>query len=468
MIYLFEEFRLSPSGYTLSKNDSEREIEPQVLELIILLVKNHGQLITKDDIIDRIWAGQIRSESSITTLISQARLALDDSGKSQRFIKTVHNKGYKFIGDVTVKDHDEALISSRHESTTLEISDAQKRLPVKTIMLAGVAALGAFAFMKFSPKIVPAKREVATILENSIPENMSEYAELGFSRNPNIVPKGKAVTFDISDHKVGDIIDGGDGFDTIDLRAYTQGGFFVGLPGEVARDLKYKKGEGEYILRNIENIIGTPQDDLFRGSIFPNVIRGEAGDDQLFGFGDQDIIYGGPGNDYLNGGYELDVIYGGPGNDRIVVATISRGDHIDGGEDEDTFDLSKFTAAPYHVDLSKELSRELSDREVDTYKIVNVENIVGTPMDDTLIGDGQNNVIQGGDGNDRIDGGAGRDVAVYQGKRLNYMVSQMADNTLIITDKSGYDGIDTVTRIEMFKFSDVNIATGDMNPALAE
>ncbi|MEP3891984.1 MAG: winged helix-turn-helix domain-containing protein [Hellea sp.] len=463
MIYVFDDFRLSPTGFTLTKNESERNIEPQVLDLIVLLVKNHGQLITKDDIIEKIWDGQIRSESSISTLVSQARAALDDSGRSQKFIKTVHNKGYKFIGDVTVTVPGETDRQDPIETDLLETPKPEKQLPIKAIMFVSGLVLVSFGLIKMSTGFVPDEtREATTILDNSIPENVNEYARTGISRNPNIVPKGKAVTFAISDHSVGDIIDGGDGFDTLDLSTYTDGGVFVGLPGQVARDRKYKKGEGEYNILNIENVIGTPQDDLIRGSIFPNVIRGGDGDDQLFSYGDQDVIYGGPGDDYLNGGYELDIIYGGPGNDRILVATISRGDHMDGGDDEDTFDLSKFTASPYYVDLSKEFSRELSDREKDIYKIVNVENVVGTPMNDTIIGDLKDNVLKGGGGSDVLNGGDGDDIAVYQGEYVNYVFSINEDNSLKITDKFGYDGIDSVTNIETFRFSDKSLTIAEI------
>lgn len=456
MIYRFENFTLDPSGHSLKLSGQDCDVEPQVFDLITLLVKNHGKLISKDTIIDEIWDGKFISESSISTRINSARSALNDNGKSQRLIKTIHNKGYKFVGKVNAVAPDDDL----NPPNAADI----KVLPVKSLYsfkaagfivaaVIGTAAILSVTFVAFSGLTSPASQ----FSEKPNIDSAAENAARGYSLNPNRIPKGKANNFVISEYSIGDTLDGKKGVDTLDLSNYTDGGFFVGLFAGKARDLRFEEGDGEYNVINIENIIGTPQDDIFRGSIFPNIIRGGAGNDQLFSYGDRDFIYGGPGNDYINGGYDIDIIDAGPGDDRILVATVSRGDHVDGGPGMDTFDLSKFTASPYHVDLSNRTSRELSDRGIDIYKLENVENVVGTALNDIIIGDEKDNVLTGSGGDDDLNGGIGQDTAVFRGQHDNYIFEILADKKLTITDKFGYDGIDTLNNIEAFKFSDTTL-----------
>ena len=97
MIYGFEDFELDTRKHVLRRNDEEIKVEPQVFDLLTLLIKNHDRLVTKDEIIETIWHGRAISETAISSRISSARSALNDDGKQQRLIKTRHNKGLRFM-----------------------------------------------------------------------------------------------------------------------------------------------------------------------------------------------------------------------------------------------------------------------------------------------------------------------------------------------------------------------------------
>ena len=87
MIYCFEDFELDTRQHVLRCNGEEIKVEPQVFDLLVLLVENHDRLVTKDEIIDSIWQGRAISETAISSRISSARTALNDNGKQQRLIK---------------------------------------------------------------------------------------------------------------------------------------------------------------------------------------------------------------------------------------------------------------------------------------------------------------------------------------------------------------------------------------------
>ena len=77
-------------------------VEPQVFDLLIFLVENRERVVSKDDLIERIWDGRIVSESTLTSRINAARKAVGDSGKDQAVIRTIARKGFRFVGDVHV------------------------------------------------------------------------------------------------------------------------------------------------------------------------------------------------------------------------------------------------------------------------------------------------------------------------------------------------------------------------------
>lgn len=100
MSYRIGETELDPLKFELRRAGSAVAVEPQVLGLLLYLVENRDRLITKDEIVDRIWKGRIVSDSAITSRVKSARQVLGDDGREQRLIRTVHGKGYRFVGEV--------------------------------------------------------------------------------------------------------------------------------------------------------------------------------------------------------------------------------------------------------------------------------------------------------------------------------------------------------------------------------
>ena len=85
-----------------------------------------------------------------------------------------------------------------------------------------------------------------------------------------------------------------------------------------------------------------------------------------------------------------------------------------------------------------------------------IENAIGGLGDDVLVGNLSNNVLRGNRGNDQLDGGDGIDTAVFTGSRVGYTLS--IGNKTQITDESGLEGTDTLTKIERLHFTDKSVA----------
>ncbi|TGD74354.1 transcriptional regulator [Mangrovimicrobium sediminis] len=102
MIYAFDEFELDLARAELRRAGQLCAIEPQVFALIALLVEHRDRLVSRDEILDRVWDGRVVSDSALTSRIKSARRVLGDDGKAQRFIKTVHGKGLRFVASARV------------------------------------------------------------------------------------------------------------------------------------------------------------------------------------------------------------------------------------------------------------------------------------------------------------------------------------------------------------------------------
>jgi TolB-like protein len=75
-------------------------VGPQVFDILVYLVENRERVVTKDNLLDAVWAKRIVSESTLTTHINAVRKAIGDNGNEQRLIRTIPRKGFRFIGNV--------------------------------------------------------------------------------------------------------------------------------------------------------------------------------------------------------------------------------------------------------------------------------------------------------------------------------------------------------------------------------
>ena len=120
MRWTFGDFQLDPERFELSRGGHPVRLEPQVLSLVIHLVRNRDRMVTKDEIVAAVWHSQAVSDASISSRIRSARQALGDDGTKQQVIRTVHGRGVRFVADVTVLQpaaaaaHPEATEPSDH------------------------------------------------------------------------------------------------------------------------------------------------------------------------------------------------------------------------------------------------------------------------------------------------------------------------------------------------------------------
>ncbi len=104
MDILFEDFVLAPHRRELNRNGAIVALEPQVFDLLVHLVRHRGRVVSKDELIDSVWAGRIVSDSTIESRVSLLRKSLGDDGQHQRLVRTYARKGLRFVGQVREDD----------------------------------------------------------------------------------------------------------------------------------------------------------------------------------------------------------------------------------------------------------------------------------------------------------------------------------------------------------------------------
>jgi DNA-binding winged helix-turn-helix (wHTH) protein len=83
------------------------EIEKKPMELLIFLVGRRDQLLTREEIVKKLWRSNlfIDTERNVTTSSEKIRTALGDNSAKPRFVETVVGKGYRFTGPMRVIDY---------------------------------------------------------------------------------------------------------------------------------------------------------------------------------------------------------------------------------------------------------------------------------------------------------------------------------------------------------------------------
>ncbi len=97
----FGPFHLDPAERLLLREGTPVALTPKAFDVLVHLVTRHGHLVTKQELLDSVWAGTFVEEANLTYTISALRRALGDGQHGERFIQTVPTKGYRFVAAVS-------------------------------------------------------------------------------------------------------------------------------------------------------------------------------------------------------------------------------------------------------------------------------------------------------------------------------------------------------------------------------
>jgi len=102
--YLFGDVVLDTDRYELCRAGEPVHVEPQVFDVLALLLGNRHRVVPKTELLDTVWGDRFVGESALSSRIKAARQAVGDDGSAQKVIRTLHGRGYRFVADVRVAD----------------------------------------------------------------------------------------------------------------------------------------------------------------------------------------------------------------------------------------------------------------------------------------------------------------------------------------------------------------------------
>jgi TolB-like protein len=119
--YEFGPFSLEPAQRLLRRDGYPVSLTPKATEILLLLLKNAGQLVEKEDLISEIWPNTFVEEANLTQNIFTLRRALGDDGTGAKYIETVSRRGYRFVAAVR------KVAAPQHLSVDLNSEESENR-----------------------------------------------------------------------------------------------------------------------------------------------------------------------------------------------------------------------------------------------------------------------------------------------------------------------------------------------------
>ena len=228
-IYGFDRFRLDADHLMLYENDQPISLPPKVIETLVALVERHGEVVSKHEMMERLWKYSFVEESNLTQNIYLLRKTLGKGTDGTPLIETFRRRGYRFTGKIRVYEERDLAIEEPAQLHSIaepirsaiaeSINGNEAAVIGKTSLLpkekrkTGLYAIGAVVvcglilLAAFSFKNVIFTRNSA----QTAPNFATQRTDISLTRltpnldiyNPAISPNGEFVAYGKSDGKLG-------------------------------------------------------------------------------------------------------------------------------------------------------------------------------------------------------------------------------------------------------------------------
>jgi Tol biopolymer transport system component/DNA-binding winged helix-turn-helix (wHTH) protein len=121
--FRFSDFELDGAKRLLFKQGKPVALNSKTFDLLLVLVSHQGEVLSKDELLEKVWAGQFVEEGNLTVQISTLRKIFGERKNEHRFIVTVPGRGYSFVAEFDGSDGD--IIVERHSSSRIIIEEQE-------------------------------------------------------------------------------------------------------------------------------------------------------------------------------------------------------------------------------------------------------------------------------------------------------------------------------------------------------
>ena len=163
----------------LSSEEHEHRLPPLQAKLLRFLLENANQLLTRDQLVDHLWADRVVNDDALSRNIAQLRSKLGDNSQQPLFIETVPKRGYKFIAPVANQNIQES-------TTTTPVSAERRSFPYWLVSVAVVGIV--FLLLQLSAESEPEWQQKLNNAERFT-------ADARIEHQPEISKDGSLITF---------------------------------------------------------------------------------------------------------------------------------------------------------------------------------------------------------------------------------------------------------------------------------
>lgn len=111
--FCFGEFEIDADHRLLLKRGEAVPLNSKTFDLLLTLAENHGRVLSKNDLLDKVWENQFVEENNLTVHVAALRKALGETKNEHRFIVTVPGKGYQFVAELDGTTNGDIVVESR-------------------------------------------------------------------------------------------------------------------------------------------------------------------------------------------------------------------------------------------------------------------------------------------------------------------------------------------------------------------
>lgn len=151
--FQFDDVTVDCADFRIRKNGQAVMLTPRAFDVLLLLIKNDGRVVEKQEIFDKVWKEAFVGDNALTRVVKEIRQALDDDAAHPRYIETVPKRGYRFIAPVSAASLESetvapATIIPEDDLQQAEHFNLSSRPVLITLLI--ILGLGTTAFFYFT------------------------------------------------------------------------------------------------------------------------------------------------------------------------------------------------------------------------------------------------------------------------------------------------------------------------------
>lgn len=160
-LYEFGPFRVDPEKETLLRAGESVPLTPKTFQILLVLVRNSKEVVTKDDLMKAVWPDTFVEEANLSRNIFMLRKALGETAQDHRYIVTVPGRGYRLAERVqVVPDQDITVIATSHSRMQVEVKETKPWLWIVVAAALLLAVAGVLRFLSDRHTVLSAKDTV--------------------------------------------------------------------------------------------------------------------------------------------------------------------------------------------------------------------------------------------------------------------------------------------------------------------